>query len=115
MYTGSRELGYPEILAQIEAPDFRIVHDLVLVALHQHPPRIDDVRTVGEIERFADIVVGYQHPDAAIGQMPNQPLDFHHRLRVDPGEGLVEQHVAGAAGERACDLDPTALAARERD
>src|SRR6478752_2989804 len=104
-----------EVVTQVQAPDLRIVDDVVLTALHQHLAGIDDVGPVGEGERLADIVVGDKYADTAIGQTPDKPLDLDHCLRINAGERFVEQHVIGAARQRPGDLDPATFATRQRD
>src|SRR5262245_17893710 len=100
-----------EFLAEIEAANLGIVHNVVLAALHQDLARINDVRAVGEVEGLADIVVGNEHPNAAAGQTPHEPLDFDHGLGVDAGERLVQQHLIRTARKPAADLGATALSA----
>jgi hypothetical protein len=45
---------------------------------------------------------------------PDEAADVGHRDGVDAGEGLVQQQILRIGGEAARDLDPPALAARER-
>jgi hypothetical protein len=59
-------------------------------------------------------VVGDQDPEVAIAQASDQRLDLLDGDRVDAGEGLVEQEDRRIARERARDLEPAALASRER-
>ena len=68
-------------------------------ALRQHLAGVDDIGAVDEAERLADVVIGDEHADAARLQMPHEILDVADRDRVDAGEGLVEQHEGGLAGE----------------
>src|SRR6185312_7528735 len=82
----------PEFLAQIESAHIGVVDDVVGATLHQHFPRIDDVGAVGQAQRLAHVMIGDQHADAAIGEMPHQRLDVADGDRVDAGERLVEQH-----------------------
>src|ERR1700730_8543809 len=109
-----RVLGL-EILAEIEAADFGVVDDVVLAALHQHLPRIDDVGPIGERQRLAHIVIRNQHPNAAGGETAHQPLDFHDRFGINAGKGLIQEHVAWPAGKRARNLDAATLAPGERN
>src|SRR5579872_6583578 len=114
--TGGREArSEPEFLAEIKPSDIGIADDLVRGALGENFPRIDDVGAVGEAERLADIVIGDQDADAAIGEVPDEILDVADRDRVDAGKRLVEQHVAWTRGQRAGNFDAPALAARQRD
>src|SRR5262245_25933862 len=106
---------HAEFLAEIEAADLGVVDDVVLAPLHQDLSGIDDVGAVGEVERLAHVMVGDEHADPARGEPPHQPLNVDHGLGIDAGERLVEQHVIRPARQRASDLHPAALAARERD
>ena len=76
---------------------------------------MDDVGAIDQSERLADIVVGDQHADPAAGEVPDQLLNVGNGDRVDAGEGFVEQHEVGTAGQRPGDLQPAALATRQGD
>jgi len=104
-----------EFLAKVKTPDIRIADDLVRAAFGQNLSGIDNIGAIGEPERLADIVIGDQNADAAIGEMPNQILDIADGDRIDAGKGFVEQHVIGTGGQRAGDFDAATLAARERN
>jgi hypothetical protein len=58
-------------------------------------------------------MVRYQHPNVALAQVANDPLDIEHRYRIDAGERLVEEHELGLHRKRSGDLDSPALAARK--
>ena len=47
--------------------------------------------------------------------MLDNALNIEHRDRIDAGEGLVEQDEQGGCSQGSCDLDATALAARQAD
>ena len=72
---------------------------------------VNDVGTVDQAQRLADVVVCNQHPDAAVGQVPDQLLDVADGYRVDAGEGLVEKYERGPRRQRAGDLAAPPLAA----
>src|SRR5207302_10726469 len=99
----------PEFLAKVKAANIRVVDDLVRVAFRQDLPGIDNIGAIGQAQRFSHIVVGDQDADAAIGEMADEVLNVADRDRVDAGEGFVEQHIIGAGGQRAGDLDPAPL------
>src|SRR4051812_37637744 len=105
----------PEFLAQIKSTYIRIVDDLVRTALGENLTGINNVGAVGEAESFADIVVGDQDADAAIGEMTDQILNVADGDRIDAGERLVQQHVVGSCRQSARDLDSPPLAARQRN
>ena len=64
---------------------------------------------VADAERFAHVVVGDEHADAAVLEEPDDLLDVEDRDRVDAGEGLVEQDEGGVGRERPGDLDAPSL------
>src|SRR5258708_31274709 len=74
---------------------------------------VNDVGAVGDAERLADVVVRDEHADAAIAQVKDDLLDVGDRDRIDPCEGLVEEHELRRHDERARDLRAPALAARQ--
>ena len=76
---------------------------------------MQDIGAVDDLERVANIVVGDQHADAAVLQMPHQIADFAHRDGIDAGQGFVQQDVGRMGRQGAGDFHPAALAARQRD
>ena len=57
----------------------------------KNPAVVDDVRAVGDAQRFAHVVVRNQHADAAVLQMKDDFLNIGDGDRIDAGERLVEQ------------------------
>src|SRR5207237_3458704 len=84
------------------------------MARGEHRTFVDDVGAVADAEGFPNVMVRYEHADAALLEEPNDSLDVEHRDRVDAGERLVEQDEGRARAERACDLEAPPLAAGER-
>src|SRR5688572_13726120 len=103
-----------ELLAEVDLSGYRIMGDLVGRAGHEDLAVVEDVGAIGDRERFPDVVVRDEDTDAALLQPPHDLLDVADRDRIDPGEGLVQEQVLGRRHERACDLQPPALAAGER-
>lgn len=58
---------------------------------------------------FAYIVIGNQHADIALDQMPDNFLYLNDRNRVNPGKGFVEQDEIGLRGQSAGNLDAPPL------
>ncbi len=85
------------------------------VALHQDLPLVENIGTIDDPQRVANIMIGDQHPDTAILQVEHEIADIADRDRIDPGERLVEQNEMRRGGERTRDLDTAALAAGQRD
>ena len=102
-----------ELLAQIDLSGLGVVGQLGGGAGGEDPPVVEDVGAVGDGERLPDVVVGDQHADAALLQPGHDLLDVPDRDRIDAGEGLVEQEVAGTGHERPRDLEPPPLTARQ--
>ena len=74
---------------------------------------MDDVGSVTNVEGIADVVVGNEHADAALGQITDFVFDVCHRNRVDAREGLVEQHEARLHRERPGNLESATFPSRE--
>src|SRR5918992_5596198 len=106
---------HSEIFTQIYSANAVIIDNLLGMARCEHGALVDNVRAIADTERLAHVMVCYEHADAALLEEPNDALDVEHRDRVDAGEGLVEQDERGPGAERAGDLEPPPLAARERD
>ena len=84
------------------------------VPLLKITPVVHDVGAIGDAQRFADVVVGDEHADAALLQVKDDLLDVGDRDRVDAGERLVEQDELRRHHQRARDLGAPPLAARQR-
>src|SRR5213078_2199109 len=103
-----------EPVAEVDLARDGVVGDLGGGAGHQNPAIVEDVRAIGDRERLTHVVVRDEDPDAALAQPADDLLDVADRDRVDARERLVEQQVLRRRDERACDLEPPPLAARER-
>jgi len=77
--------------------DVLVAHDIGRRALHEHLAFVDDVSAVDDVERFADIVIGDQHADAAILQMAHKLANVVDRDGINSGERLVQKDVGGGA------------------
>src|SRR5262245_17711118 len=60
-------------------------------------------------------MVGDQDPDPALLEEANGPLDVKHGDRIHAGEWLVEEYKRRLRRKRPGDLNPAALAARQRE
>ncbi|OPZ57586.1 MAG: hypothetical protein BWY87_01607 [Deltaproteobacteria bacterium ADurb.Bin510] len=60
-------------------------------------------------------MIGDDHADALVLELHDHALDVADRDGVDAGKGLVQEQVLGIEGHGPRNLDPPALAARERD
>ena len=51
-----------------------------------------DVGPIHDAQRFADVVIGDEHADAAFFEMKNDLLNVADRDQIDSRERLVEQN-----------------------
>ena len=72
-------------LAKIDLPNPAMLNHLIRRAFHQHGAIMNDVGTVNNIKRFANIMVGNQNADTMCFQMCNQIANFAKRNRVNAG------------------------------
>ena len=70
-----------------------------------------DVGGIADVECLAHVVIGDQHPDAAVTQLAHDALDLAHRDGVHAGKRLIEQHEVRLGGQCASDLHAAALPA----
>jgi hypothetical protein len=103
-----------EILAQINLPDVFIINDFVRTTSRKDAALVEDVGVIADTQRFANVVVGDQHADAALLEKADDLLDIEHGDRIDAGERLVEQDETRIGRQRAGDLDPPPFAAGKR-
>src|SRR5690349_3697847 len=106
---------HPEVLAQIDPAHTVIIDNLLRVARGEDGSLIDDVGAVADAERLANVMVRYEHADAALLQEPNDALDVEHRDRIDAGERLIQQDERRLRAERAGDFQSAPLATGERE
>src|SRR2546422_5586570 len=102
-----------ELLAEVDLPGDRIVGDLAGSSRDENLAVVQDVGAIRDGQRLSDVVVGDQDADPAVAQPRDDLLDVGDGDRVDAGEGLVEQQVLRRRHQRARDLQPPALAARQ--
>src|SRR6516162_5384200 len=94
----------PEFLAEVEPAHIGAIDHLVRPPLEEHLTGVDDVGTVDQAERLADVVIGDEDADAEAGEVADEGLDVADGNRVDAGKGLIEKHEGRSAGERAGDF-----------
>ena len=97
--------------AEVEAAHFGVSNQLFRRTREQHLAVVNDAGAVDEVERFADIVIGYQHPDAARLQIDDKVANVADRQGVDSGKRFVEQHDRRVGSKRAGDFGAATLAA----
>src|SRR5438445_4832755 len=102
-----------ELLAEVDFSGYRIAGDLAGRARHENLALVQDVGAIGDRERLTHVVVGDQDADAPVAQAPDDLLDVADGDGVDARERLVEQQVLRRGHQRAGDLQPAPLAARQ--
>src|SRR6266850_1430904 len=84
--------------------------DLLRMAGGEHRSLVDDVGAIADAERLANVMIRYEHADAALLEEPNDALDVEHRDRAD--DHVEAGGLAGAV--RAEQSDHLAAADLER-
>src|SRR5579872_652496 len=102
-----------ESLPQIYALYFRVARKLRGWSAAEDLAFIDDVRAVGDVKRFAHVVVGDDHSDTIQFQFQNDLLEVEYSQRVDAAERLIKQYEGRCDAECPRDLYPAALAAAQ--
>src|SRR5207302_1160962 len=67
-----------EVLPEVDLPDGFIINNLAWSARSEHASLADDVCTVAYTQRFAHIVVGDEHADAAFLEKADDLLDVEY-------------------------------------
>src|SRR5438445_1734332 len=101
-------------LAQVYALDFRIPAQRLRTTRAEDTAVVDDVRTVGNHQSLAHVVVRDQDADARALQIKDDALQLEYLDGIDTRERFVEQEKARLDNQRARNLDAPPLAARER-
>src|SRR5207247_6958442 len=102
-----------KMIAEINSPDLRIIAQFFRAALTEYFPTFQDVCAIGDAESFPDVMIGNQHANSQIREVPDDPLKFLDGYRVNARERLVEENERRLQRERAGDFQPAALPARE--
>src|SRR4051812_41107183 len=100
-----------ELSPEINPTDFFVRSETRRRAALENHAAVDDVGTVGDAQGFADVVVSYEHSDAAVAKMKNDLLNVRHGNWIDAGKGLVEQDELRRDDQRARDLGAPTFAA----
>src|SRR5262249_2920491 len=104
-----------ELLTEVDLPCLLVGGQLVALSRNRALAAIEDVRTVCDRQRLADVVVRDEHSDSLLLEASDDALDFRDRDRVDPRERLVQQDVVRGGDEAPRDLESPPLAAGERE
>ena len=74
---------------------------------------MQDIGAVNDFQRFAHIMVGDQHTNAAILQMLDQITNFANRDRVNPGQRFIKQDIGRVGRQRAGNFAAPTFTARK--
>src|SRR5947209_5850351 len=103
-----------EALAEVHGPRPFGRCDLCRRTRLEQPSFHQQNGAVADAQGLADRMIGDEHPQAPLLETGDEPLQLVHCDGIDPGKRLVEEEEAGLGDERAGDLRPAPLAARER-
>ena len=107
-------LHQQKIFAEIHPPHLGIGAELLRRTGTEDAALVNDVGAVSHRQRFADVMIGDQHTDAARLEREDNLLQIVDRKRIDARKWLVKQDERGLNAETAGDLNPAAFTARER-
>src|SRR5207247_10492795 len=65
-----------KMIAEINSPDLRIIAQFLRAALTEYFPTFQDVCAIGDAESFPDVMIGNQHANSQIREVPDDPLTF---------------------------------------
>src|SRR5215472_17028389 len=103
----------PEMIAQVDAPDFGIGAELFGAALPEYFPTFQDVCVIGYAKSFADVMISNQHATPRFRQISDNLLEVISRKRVAPGKRFVKKNKGRLQRERTGNLETAALPARQ--
>src|SRR5215471_15999405 len=93
------------MIAQVNAPYFRIATQFLRTSLPEYFPTFQNVRAIGDVQGFAHVMIGDEYDNARLRQAPNDLLQILHGERVNPREGLIQKYKRRLQGERTDGLE----------
>ena len=84
-------VSHPELVAEVDPPHVGMSDYVLRRAFHKHLAVMDNHGSVHDFQRGADVVIGYQHAEAAVAQVNHQIADVAQCYRIDARERLVQQ------------------------
>src|SRR5262245_5350412 len=103
-----------ELGPEIDSAHFVVCGQCVGGAAVKDPPVVNDVGPVGDPEGLAHVVVGDEHPDAAIFEMEDDFLDVGYCDGIDAGKRFVQQQKLRGNDQGPGNLHPPPFAPRQR-
>src|SRR5918994_1856577 len=107
-------LVQPEVGPQINPAHVSVCSERIGGSTSKNTAVVHDVCAVRNAKRLAHIVIGDEDSDATFLQVKNDLLNIRHCNRVNARKRLIEQDEPWRDDERACNLSPPPLTARQR-
>lgn len=102
-----------EILAEIDPSCLWVVDQSLGSSFDENFASVDEVRAVGDAERFAHVMVGDKDGEVTLFEFANNLLHVGNSDGIDPREGFVKKNEGGAGDKRASDFEAAAFATGE--
>src|SRR6266566_4510006 len=109
----SLESVEPEMITEIDAPNFGIGAELFGATFPEYFPTFQDVCVIGYAKSFADVMIGNQHANPRLSQIPDNFLEVLYRKRVDPRKRFVKKNKRRLQREGTGNFEPAAFPARK--
>src|SRR5439155_21220105 len=109
----SLESVEPEMITEIDAPNFGIGAELFGATFPEYFPTFQDVCVLGYANSFADVMIGNQHANPRLSQIPDNFLELFYRKMVEPGKRSVTNNKRSLQRERTGNREPPPFPARE--
>src|SRR6266576_2691152 len=109
----SLESVEPEMITEIDAPNFGIGAELFGATFPEYFPTFQDVCVIGYAKSFADVMIGNQHANPRLSQIPDNFLEVLYRKRVDPRKRFVKKNKRRLQREGTGNFEPAAFTARK--
>src|SRR5207244_13650441 len=107
----SLESVEPEMITDIDAPNFGIGAELFGTTFPEYFPTFQDVCVIGYAKSFADVMIGNQHANPRLSQIPDNFLEVLYRKRVDPRKLFVKKNKRSLHREGTGNIDAAAFPA----
>src|SRR5207253_2898502 len=85
----SLESVEPEMITEIDAPNFGIGAELFGATFPEYFPTFQDVCVIGYAKSFADVMIGNQHANPRLSQIPDNFLEEIIRDLAKSGIGVL--------------------------
>ena len=104
-----------EVAAEVFLADIGVVGEVFGGTALKDRALVEEVGTVGDVEGFANVVVGDEDADVTLLEFEDDVLDVLNSDGVDAGEWFVEEKESRVVSQRTCYLGTATLATRKLD